>query len=220
VTPTTQTRTLRTYERTGTERDETDGECSEQGALAPQLEAACPSLEAVEKLRKAFGKRGVTPEIQSDWLATYPDPAYLAREAMKAITWESANPKRRKKNFATFLSNWIGKGWDQRSTRPPAPISPAASTGEDQAELRRLQAMAREAAARIVAAVPKFGRDYGDKARPVLGDLGARIVERQGGWAKIHEMLDDGANLSALQAQWRELGTVMLTADSAVGGPQ
>lgn len=116
-----------TGDRAGdTRRDETDETrrtnetvSSEQGALAPELAAAL-GQEQGEALREAFGRRGVSVEIQKNWLLAYPDPEWVARESLKAINWEIQNPKKRKKNFPQFVSNWLSRDWDKHTTLIPS----------------------------------------------------------------------------------------------------
>lgn len=63
---------------------------------------------------------------------------------------------------------------------------------------------AREAAARIFAAVPKFGWCNQRMAREYIGELGWRVVELQGGWTYLCETLKPNM-APTLQAQFREL---------------
>lgn len=63
---------------------------------------------------------------------------------------------------------------------------------------------ARDSAARIVAAVSRFGWANQLPAREFIGELGWMVVERQGGWATICGELTD-QNIGMLQAQFREL---------------
>jgi hypothetical protein len=68
-----------------------------------------------------FRDRGVSSDNQEKLLRAFPDPVWVRHEIHKAISWESANPRRKKKNFAPFLHRWLTKGWDQfRSTPSPS----------------------------------------------------------------------------------------------------
>lgn len=67
---------------------------------------------------------------------------------------------------------------------------------------------AREAAARIIAGVSKFGWPNQTAAREFIGELGWCVVERQGGWQTICAELTD-ENVGMLQAQFRELAASM-----------
>jgi hypothetical protein len=64
---------------------------------------------------------------------------------------------------------------------------------------------AREIAARITAAIPKFGWCNGADARVYMGEVGWSVIERQGGWSYVcqHHGLD--LDPSSFQAQVREL---------------
>jgi hypothetical protein len=63
---------------------------------------------------------------------------------------------------------------------------------------------AREAAARILSAVPKFGWSNRKEAQNYIGELGWAVVERQGGWVFICENMKSGM-IPSLQAQYRDL---------------
>ncbi len=62
----------------------------------------------------------------------------------------------------------------------------------------------REAAARIIAAIAKFGWPNSGHARAYIGELGWAVVQRQGGWTTVCDMVDEGS-LTSYQAQWRDL---------------
>lgn len=72
---------------------------------------------------------------------------------------------------------------------------------------------AREIAARVTAAIPKFGYMRGQDARAYIGEVGWECIERQGGWSFICEhhglQLDPGV----FQAQVRELAKSALIHD-------
>lgn len=63
---------------------------------------------------------------------------------------------------------------------------------------------AAEIASRIVRVVARIGPYREAAARDALGPLGWDIVQRQGGWMTVCEMLSYD-NLPQLQAQWRRL---------------
>lgn len=65
------------------------------------------------------------------------------------------------------------------------------------------EAKAAETAARIVAAVPKFGYTNPSEARSFIGEEGWQAIQRQGGWMFICENLGINIQLSAFQAQIR-----------------
>lgn len=62
-----------------------------------------------------------------------------------------------------------------------------------------------EAAARIVEAVSKFGYSNPSEAKMFVGDLGWRVVERNGGWLYVCENLGVNLNVNSFQAQARDL---------------
>lgn len=64
-----------------------------------------------------------------------------------------------------------------------------------------------EASNRIVEAMAKFGWNNPDRAREFVGELGWRVVEREGGWRALCERTEND-DLPALKAQWRELAAV------------
>jgi hypothetical protein len=69
---------------------------------------------------------------------------------------------------------------------------------------------AREAAARIVQAVGKYGYMSGLEAKQFVGALGWRVVERMGGWAFLCENLGDGLQQGTFMAQARDLAKATL----------
>jgi hypothetical protein len=72
---------------------------------------------------------------------------------------------------------------------------------------------AREIAARITAAIPKFGWCNGQDARAYIGEVGWLVVERQGGWAYICEHHGRNLDPGQFQAQVRELAKSTLVHD-------
>lgn len=64
--------------------------------------------------------------------------------------------------------------------------------------------LAREIAARIVGAVPKFGWCNAREAEKFIGPEGWEIVRRQGGWSYICENLGVTMSPSTFQAQLRD----------------
>lgn len=85
-----------------------------------------------------------------------------------------------------------------------------------------------EAANRIVEALSKFGGCNADleapKARAFIGELGWKVVEREGGWSRLVEDVTT-PQLPTIKAQWRELAKAiqgrarMGTLDTAPGIP-
>lgn len=64
---------------------------------------------------------------------------------------------------------------------------------------------AQEAAGKIVEAIHKFGWPNPDKARALIGELGWKVVEREGGWENLCKSIQDYSELGMRKAQWREL---------------
>ncbi|MGE3756901.1 MAG: hypothetical protein AB7H97_04055 [Pseudobdellovibrionaceae bacterium] len=70
-------------------------------------------------------------------------------------------------------------------------------------EFVSVEAKAREIAARIVGAVPKFGWNNGKEARVFIGEEGWSVVQRQGGWSHVCQSLSS-YNMNSYQAQLRD----------------
>lgn len=72
--------------------------------------------------------------------------------------------------------------------------------------------VARDSAAKIVAAVSKYGWNNATQAREFMGELAWSVVAQQGGWVNICETLTHD-NIGIMQAQWRDLAksTVRIT---------
>jgi hypothetical protein len=66
-------------------------------------------------------------------------------------------------------------------------------------------AMAREAASRVMAAISKFGYMRGTEAREWIGELGWLVVQRYGGWQRLCESLGSELDIGTFQAQARDL---------------
>ncbi len=66
------------------------------------------------------------------------------------------------------------------------------------------EAMAREIAARITGAVPKYGWNNGKEAALFIGPAGWSAVERAGGWLYICENLGTKLSATTFQAQIRD----------------
>lgn len=65
-----------------------------------------------------------------------------------------------------------------------------------------------DAVSLIVMAISKVGPYRTQEARALVGDLGWLVVEREGGWQHVCEMLTD-ENVGTLRAQWRELAKAL-----------
>lgn len=70
--------------------------------------------------------------------------------------------------------------------------------------------ISREAAARIVAAVPKFGWNNGKDAKVYIGELGWQVVQKQGGWVYLCENMGKEISPTTFQAQARDLAKTQI----------
>lgn len=97
-----------------------------------------------------------------------------------------------------FLNDWLAS---PNARKLPLPADILQAMGE------RInpRAEAVEAATRIIQAVSDFGWAQGSKARPFIGELGWRAVERIGGWSYLCENLGTTLPLTTIQAQVRDL---------------
>lgn len=78
-----------------------------------------------ENLFNLFLARKVTENQWNALLAAYPDRPWVVQEINRAVNWEEANPQRKKKNFAAFITRWLAKGWDTRRIEAnPSPTKP------------------------------------------------------------------------------------------------
>lgn len=67
-------------------------------------------------LGSVFQERKITQDVQRRWQEAFPDTEWVVTTIQKALAWEAANPIRRKKNFAAFVTNWMNRDWDKRRT--------------------------------------------------------------------------------------------------------
>lgn len=70
-------------------------------------------------------------------------------------------------------------------------------------------ALAIEAASRVIGAISKFGYCNPSEARAYVGELGWAIVDREGGWVALCEKVES-RQLPSLRAQWRDLAKSIL----------
>lgn len=68
---------------------------------------------------------------------------------------------------------------------------------------------AAEAAARIPEAIQRFGWPNPELAREFIGELGWRVVQRDGGWRNVCQLLTHD-NVGVLKAQWKNSALVQL----------
>ncbi len=87
---------------------------------------------------------------------------------------------------------------DPKNTRMPLPAqirSVCEPTVDD-------DSLAREAASRIVAAIRKFGWPSPNEAKEYIGELGWKVVERNGGWPPLCEnLMEDQIGIFTAQAR-------------------
>lgn len=67
-----------------------------------------------------------------------------------------------------------------------------------------------ECSNRLVEAISKYGWCNPARARNFIGELGWRIVEREGGWENICRSVQSYDELGMRKAQWRELAAATL----------
>ena len=92
-----------------------------------------------------------------------------------------------------------------KNARPPIPAQ-IVELIHPQAEVDDL---ARDASARIIGAVSKYGWPNPKEAEEYIGSLGWEVVRRVGGWTTVCEMVSP-SNVTGLQAQWRDLSATIL----------
>jgi hypothetical protein len=132
-----------TYVRTGQDGTVRDGTYTPDSArsAAPAQQPIIPEFQD-QGADQWFQK--IKPEVQSAWLAAYPDPQWVAQTLLVAAAWMAANG-RTKKNLARFFGNWMAKDWDRR--RGPGPSAPPG--GFNQGHAARVQATALDQLKRI-----------------------------------------------------------------------
>lgn len=71
----------------------------------------------------------VRHSTQHAWIKAYGDLGWLRQEFIKAIAWIEINPRRRPKNIARFMGNWLSSGWERyRKTIPASSVMPHMAT--------------------------------------------------------------------------------------------
>lgn len=115
-----------------TEQDKT-GQYTPKRTQALRVRDFTPIQEFLS-LSFVFAEREVSQEVQRSWLEAFPEPAWITSEIRKALAWETANPSRRKKQFARFATNWLSRGWDNRRHQPVGKnFAQARADGNDEA---------------------------------------------------------------------------------------
>jgi hypothetical protein len=95
---------------------------------------------------------------------------------------------------------------DPKITRFPLPaiirarVAPSENVDDKAAEL----------ASRIPQALARFGWNHPREAREFLGEIAWEIIEREGGWQRVCEMVQD-ETVSVYKAQWRWLAKALLS---------
>ena len=82
-----------------------------------ELTTTAPELEELRLYRNDEKLRKRWPDLLEAWRQAYPGVDILA-EVRKAHAWEMANPSKRKRDRARFLTNWLG-----RAAKEPQPES-------------------------------------------------------------------------------------------------
>lgn len=77
-----------------------------------------------ESVNQILNSRGVKSGVIEAWLVAYPDKSFIERKILQLVVWEEANPSRRKKNFARFVSNALSRDFDKRPAAPAANTTP------------------------------------------------------------------------------------------------
>lgn len=123
--PASRLTTLRNVTIRNERKEKESGEPARAAAphVAPPV-PVIPELSEPEFVAQELRSRGVKPALQKTWIDAYPDLAWVRSEIGKAITWEAANPHKRKKDFGRFMTNWLARGWDRsRAMLPSNPTS-------------------------------------------------------------------------------------------------
>ena len=102
-----------------TEQNRTEHNRTEQNTFASSDEKSLSHPKAYESVVDVFNQRGVKPSTTSLWETAYPDSQWVVQEIRKALAWEGANAKRKKRDFARFMTNWLNNGWDRRRIDAP-----------------------------------------------------------------------------------------------------
>lgn len=107
-------------DRTGQDRTEQDrtGQTRQDSTRQAESELAVRHPPELTQVEEILNTRKVSYEITQAWLSAFPDAPWIISELKKAIAWESANPKRKKRDFGKFMTNWMNRGWDKRRIEP------------------------------------------------------------------------------------------------------
>jgi hypothetical protein len=111
---------------TATEQNRTEQDRTEQDKkLLAQTDESASLVhpEPYSELFEVFNQRKVKAKVTGSWVEAYPDPRWVVQEVRKALSWETANPGRKKKDFARFMTNWLSRSWDSR--RPSQTLNKA-----------------------------------------------------------------------------------------------
>lgn len=96
------------------------GEGKGKGREKEREGKAIGALVEFDDLHTIFVERQVSHELQRAWIAAYPDVPWIKAQIRKAIAWEASQP-RPKKQFGSFITNWLLRGWDDRPRVVPPP---------------------------------------------------------------------------------------------------
>ncbi len=97
------------------------------------------------------------------------------------------------------LNHWAKAS---KQNRPPLPAEIRELVRPE--EYISVEAQAREIAARICGAIPKYGWCNSNEARAFIGEIGWLAIERQGGWRYLCENMGIAIQPGTFQAQIRD----------------
>ncbi len=98
------------------ERDVRTNETNETDSTAQVALPVAVALHHVDlaPIGNILLDRKIKPDLTKTWLFAFPEPEWIIQEVQKAIAWEAANPRKQKKDFGKFMTNWLNRGWDSR----------------------------------------------------------------------------------------------------------
>lgn len=77
-----------------------------------RAEASLP--KELSEVHEFLNSKQISIVLIETWLQSFPEPDWIIQELKKANVWEIANPRKKKKDFGRFMTNWLTKGWDER----------------------------------------------------------------------------------------------------------
>lgn len=95
----------------------------EEGGEFPKKPEKLAFVIDDEDLNSIFLEKEIKEKHWTAWLRVYPDAGWVSNEIKKASAWECSSPANKKKNFSTFVTRWLGRGWDTRQRTPEKSIA-------------------------------------------------------------------------------------------------